>query len=136
MSADGCKYADRCQFQHQASDEAMQGRRFFCSAEGHWSNTCPIKLARKAEAKPDSTSVTAKDAKAKGKGKANEKGSPVPKAKAIGIVEPEEDTGPPTLPSGEDPTTKASGVCAGATGTNCPMLPAKCSHQVIEPASS
>ena len=57
----------------------MRGRCFFCSADSHWANGCPVKLARKQDAK--AAAVTGlREAKAKGKGKPTTKGAPSLKA--------------------------------------------------------
>ena len=75
MSDSGCKYGDKCRFIHSADESALKGRCFLCSATDHWANSCPVKAARKAEARGGS------GGKAKGKGKQS-KGGPALKGLA------------------------------------------------------
>ncbi|CAE7311614.1 unnamed protein product, partial [Symbiodinium sp. KB8] len=42
LTAGGCSYGSSCQFFHDQSEEKMKGRRFSCSAEDHWADTCPV----------------------------------------------------------------------------------------------
>ena len=50
LTAGGCSYGSSCQFYHDQSEEKMKGRCFSCSAEDHWTDTCPVKARLKAEA--------------------------------------------------------------------------------------
>ena len=46
LTAGGCSYGSSCQFFHDQSEEKMKGRRFSCSAEDHWADTCPVSRGR------------------------------------------------------------------------------------------
>ena len=82
MTSEGCKYGDRCRFVHDTSEEALRGRCFMCSSDSHWANMCPVKAARKAEARQEAAASKGQpgQAKAKGKGKDKDKGMVVAKS--------------------------------------------------------
>ena len=89
--------------------EALQGRCFYCSSPEHWANSCPIKLAHKAEEKAQAGGSIAekaggKEPKGKGKGNGGKTGSRV---KNLGA---EETPSAPPLPK----------VAATAVGSNDP----------------
>ena len=92
MSARGCQYGDKCKFIHNVDDEAMKGRCFFCSAEDHWVNACPIKAAAKSEARANRQGVPpeGKGAKSAGKGKPSAKAQVGPKVKSLEVTESSE----------------------------------------------
>ena len=90
---------------HSNDENALKGRCFFCSAEGHWANQCPVKQGRPPEVRQEAAEGPAvpKEGKAKGKGKTGGKPTSQPKVKVIGSEDgaPAEASGAPTAVGAE-----------------------------------
>ena len=120
LSASACKFGARCTFGHDMEAEALQGRCFYCSSAEHWANSCPIKLAHKAEEKAQAggsvvEKAGGKEPKGKGKGYGGKTGSRV---KNLGAEETPSVPPPPKVAAtavGSNDPTSALASKAGPT---------------------